>query len=241
MNDLFFVLLLLTFMGLVGGIAKPALVKQGSRKRVLGIFGGGLILFAILFGATSSTKTEEDNIIDQSATQTTPKTTPKQTLVAPLSLERQVEQKIIAELGEKTNMGKPTIISVKTDKYTALELQQFGHKQGEEVFEVMVKVNASENVTSNLTKQTMHKEAFAIFKNVFPLSPKIGDVLVWSYIPTKDQYGNMKSDVGITYSMARSLFSKVNWGNMNYSELPALLKAENKSNPLNNYVELIKF
>ncbi len=133
------------------------------------------------------------------------------------------------------------VIGVDVEKYKAIELQQYGYKSSDEVLGITVKINASENITTNLQKQTMHKEAFDVFKNVFPLSPKIGDIIVWSHVPARDQYGKTEDTVAITYSMARSLYEKISWDSFFYSQLPDLLKSEAKSDLRNSYIELIKF
>ena len=157
------------------------------------------------------------------------------------TLARQIEQKVIGLLGEKNNLDKPRIIGIDVEKYNAVELRDFGYKPNDEVIGITVKINASENLTANLQKQTTHKEAFDVFKNVFPLSSTIGDIVVWSYLPVKDKFGNVKDEIAITYVMSRSLFVKVNWGGLNYSELPNLLQSETKNNQLNSYRELIRF
>ena len=120
-------------------------------------------------------------------------------------------------------------------------MQEFGYKAGAEVIGVIVKINASENITSNLQKQTLHKEAFNVLKNTFPLSPTIGDVVVWSYLPVKDKFGNVKDGIAISYAMSRPLFEKINWNGLNYSELPNLLKSEVRNDLRNAYTELIGF
>lgn len=157
------------------------------------------------------------------------------------TLARKIEEKVIEVLGAETNLKKPRVIGIDVEKYKAVDLQEYGYKADQEVFGVTVKLNSSENVTVNLQKQTLYKEAFNVLKNTFPLSPQIGDVIVWAYLPVKDKYGNTKDDIAITFSMARSLSEKINWGELNYSKLPDLLKLEGKNDIRNAYTELIKF
>jgi hypothetical protein len=106
---------------------------------------------------------------------------------------------------------------------------------------ILVKINASENLTTNLQKGTMSDEAVKVFQAVFPLDHNIGDIIIWSQLPVKDQYGNLKDDTAIVYSMSRSLFDKINWTNYNHRDLPILLKSEGKIDDRNNYYESIKF
>ena len=74
MNNVFLFLSLLSFVGLIVGIIKPSLFKQ-TRKRVGLGFGGGIILFFILFGVTSPKSQEVAS-------------TPQQPTFAQLAMER---------------------------------------------------------------------------------------------------------------------------------------------------------
>lgn len=239
----FFLLLFLfsTGMLLVGAI-NPRLIfkkdnekiaKIGYRKYAVIVFGFLSIVFLILMIAFDGGNKEQQK--PQASKASYVYKTQESTLA------RQVEQKVIGLLGEKTNLDKPRVIGIDAEKYNATELRDFGYKPSDEVVGITVKMNASENLTTNLQKQTMHKEAFDVFKNVFPLSSTIGDVVVWSYLPVQDKFGNAKDEIAITYVMSRSLFAKVNWEGLNYSELPNLLQSETKNNPLNSYRELIRF
>lgn len=53
MSDLFLVLLLLSLAGLVVGLIRPQLLRMPSRKMAAGAFGGGAVLFFILFGVAT--------------------------------------------------------------------------------------------------------------------------------------------------------------------------------------------
>jgi len=57
MNDIFLILALISFVGLIVGLIKPSLIKFKSRKQALYIFGGSVVLFFILFGVTSGPAT----------------------------------------------------------------------------------------------------------------------------------------------------------------------------------------
>jgi hypothetical protein len=120
-------------------------------------------------------------------------------------------------------------------------ISAYKYKSGETVVYPLIKINADENLTTNLQKSTMHDEAVKIAKAVFSVDQTIGDIIIWSQLPVKDQYGNVKDDTAIIYSMSRSLFNKVNWGNFSYRDLPTLLKTEHNIDDRNNYSESIKF
>ena len=157
------------------------------------------------------------------------------------TLERQIEQAIVDKLGGKNNMGKPTVVGVEVDEYNDAELKASNYPASTKVSGVLVKINASENLTTNLQKGTMADEASDVFQATFPLSSEIGDVIVWSQLPVKDQYGNTKDDTALVFAMARPSYEKVNWVSFSHRDLPTLLKTEEKVDDRNGYSELIKF
>jgi len=241
MIDLMVVLILASFVGLIIGLIKPSLLKLKSRKQALYVLGGSIvslfILTAIFTGPTpaptpngqaSQVKTPEK----QAALQPAPK---------PKTLEEKVTDAINASLGSKTNMDKPRVVSVEVDKYDTKMLSAYKYKSGESVVSLLIKINASENITTNLQKSTMHNEATKIAQAIFPIDQTVGDVIIWSQLPVKDKYGNIKDDTAIVYSMSRSLFDKINWSTFNYRDLPTLLTSENSVDDRNNYFEKITF
>ena len=155
--------------------------------------------------------------------------------------EEKITDAINTSLGSKTNTDKQRVVSVEIDKYDAKMLSTYKYKSGESVVGLLIKINADENLTTNLQKGTMHDEATKIARAVFPINQTIGDIIIWSQLPVKDQYGNIKDDTAIVYSISRSLFNKINWSNFNHRDLPALLKSENSTDDRNNYFENIKF
>lgn len=159
----------------------------------------------------------------------------------PLTLEQQVTNKINEVLGPTSNMDKPTVVRVEVATYNDNDLKMYGYKPTDEVKGLLIIINASENLTTNLQKSTMADEAADIFQNVFPLSSQIGDIIIWSQLPVKDQYGNTKDDTAITYAMGRPLFAKINWSNFNHRDLPALLNNEDTADDRNGSYELIGF
>lgn len=159
----------------------------------------------------------------------------------PISLEQQITNKINEVLGTNTNMDKPVVVKVEVENYKSSELIAYGYKAEDKIKSVFIVINASENITTNLQKGAMAGEAEKIFKGVFPLSGDIGDIIIWSQLPIKDQYGNIKDDTAITYAMARPLFEKINWDNLNHRELPNLLNSEDKNDDRNGSYELLKF
>ncbi len=154
-------------------------------------------------------------------------TTP--TVVVEKTLEEKVTEAITNKLGEKTNMSKPRVLGVEISKLQKGNLQ------------VLVKVNTSENLTTSLQKGTANSEATKISQNVFPVDEKIQELVIWSYVPTVDKYGNSKDGVGLIYSISRDLYKKINWGNFQHNSFPDLLRSEGRADDRNSYIERIKF
>lgn len=203
-----------------------------------------ILAVLVLLFISGSTLGESESKPVADSTATAPQTSASATNdspAEPLSLEQQITNKINEALGATNNTNKPTVVKVEVNKYNAAELKAYGYKSIDDVKGLLITINASENLTTKLQKGSMAGEAAKIFQSVFPLSSQIGDIIIWSQLPTKDQYGNTKDSTTITYAMGRPLFEKMNWTDYNHRDLPALLNNENKVDDRNGSLELIKF
>ncbi len=257
MNSLFLILLLVSFVGIIIGLIKPSVVKMKSRKQSLLVFGGSMVLFFILFGVTTGPTTpvstpspvaqkqeQAENPKIQDTTQPAQQTeeqSKQQPAPQPKTIEEKITDAINSSLGSKTNTDKQRVVSVEITKYDASMISAYKYKNGDTVIYPLIKINADENITTNLQKSTLHDEAVKIAKAVFPVDQTIGDIIIYSQLPLKDQYGNTEDGTAVIYSMSRTLFDKVNWSNFSYRDLPTLLKTEHNIDDRNNYSESIKF
>jgi hypothetical protein len=157
------------------------------------------------------------------------------------TLEQQITDKVNTVLGAKTNMGKPTIVKVEIDPYVPIDLKKYAYKPTDEIKGILITINSSENITTNLQKGSMDEDASKVFQAIFPLSSQIGDVIVWSQLPMQDKYGNNKDGTAIVFAMASPLYQKINWSNFYSRDLPDLLTNESTIDDRNAYHELIKF
>src|SRR5665648_713617 len=64
MDDLFLLLMFVSFFCLIAGLIKPSLVKLKSRKKSLGVFGSLVIIFFVLFGITSDSTPTPDPVLE---------------------------------------------------------------------------------------------------------------------------------------------------------------------------------
>lgn len=158
-----------------------------------------------------------------------------------LTLDQIITQKITDALGATTNTDKPRVVKVELTPYSAAELETYGYKATDKIQSVLITINSSENITTNLQKGTMDDEATKVFQSVFALSPSVGDIILWSQLPVQDKYGNTKDGTAIVFSMGRPLYTKVNWTDFNHRSLPSLLQSEASVDDRDAYHELIKF
>ncbi len=244
MHIVFILLSFLAFLGFFAGLIKPSWFKMKSRRQSSGVFAGTFVLLMILTIIASPAEEVPPSVVVQSTAPavaqpvvaTEPVQPPK-----PKTREELITQKIEASLGATTNTSKPRVVSVELTAYKSSELSTYGYASTNTVQGAFIKTNASENLTSNLQKMTLHKEAAKIFQDTFSSFSQIGDVIIWERLPVSDQYGNQKDDTAIVYAMSRSLYDKINWASFSYTTLPDLLKSEGHTDDRNSYYEAIRF
>ncbi len=242
METLFVVLLLLSLGVMLIGLIVPSKVRLDSRKRVAQVFGGTSLVFFIILAIVADPVPETAPIAEVAAQNSAPVT---ETVPAPVKQPRSLEERITialnSSLGATNNTDKQRVVRVEITPYDSSMLSGYGYKPTDSVKSILVVINASENLTTNLQKGSMAGEAVKVFQSVFPISDEIGDIIIWSQLPVKDQYGNVKDGTAITYSMGRPLFQKINWTNFNHRDLPTLLNTEDRVDDRNGSHELIKF
>lgn len=259
----FILLFLVSLLAMIIGVIKPSVFNRIfkdsiSRKKLFFIFGGATLIFFIVAIATtpkdlskqSDTVKQGNNVVaDQSQNKPIePQAETKSEAVVetkeevvPETIEQKITKVINESLGDKTNTDKPRVVEVLLRQYNTAELKEYNYKLSDKVFNIFIKINASDNLTTNLLKGAMHDEAAKVFQAVFSLQSDIADITLWSQLPVKDQYGNEKDDVAIVYGMARPLYDKMNWNNFNHRNLPDLLKSEGRTDDRNSYFEKVRF
>jgi len=262
MFALFMILFLVSLLAMIIGIIKPSVFSKMfkgnvSRKKLFFVFGLTTLTFFIIAIATTPKNlqvesTQQNKSVVKEENREEPKQeTKSEPQVESVKIEEQeptpetVEQKITKAInnaiGDKTNTNKARVVEVSMHQYNVAELKAYNYKSTDKVFNAFIKINSSENLTTDLQKGTLNDEATKIFQNVFPIQSDIVDITLWSQLPLKDQYGNIKDDVAVIYGMARPLFDKMNWSNFNHRDLPQLLKSEGRTDDRNSYFEKIKF
>ncbi len=212
-----------------------------SRNVKIGI----VSILVVLAGATMDTKpkdvSETTPNVTNSQKESNTVTSPVVAEVKPKTLEERISGIINSSLGAQTNTSKPRLISVEVSKYTPSMLSDYGYKSSDDVSSIFIIINADENITTNLQKSTLNKEAFELAKAVFPIDHTIADLIIWEQLPVQDKYGNIKDGTAIVYGISRPLFSKINLDNFFYNDLPNLLRSEIRNDDRNSYFEKITF
>lgn len=114
MDDLFLALFFISLLSLVVGLVKPSLVLRflrgdKTRKKVALVFGGGVLLFFILFGVTASPTEQPEEEIKQPEETTL---LPQEEITQPSQeeIEKQEPEKEIVEIG--IGVSRKSIIDV---------------------------------------------------------------------------------------------------------------------------------
>lgn len=126
-----------------------------------------------------------------------------------LTIEEQVEKIIIDELGATNNNGKETIA----------EINNFGY-DGTDI--ISVTLNASDRITTNMTKKGMWLDSVNILESISELdSFKNLEMItiIWQF-PLVDQYGNTEDGKVMSMDFKKETLEKINWDNFQRDNLP---------------------
>lgn len=97
-------------------------------------------------------------------------------------------------------------------------------------FEVHASLNASENISSNLTQLGIKKDVSSVFYGLYKSNHQIENVIVTSYYLTTDKYGNKGEAVIYKASLSKAEAQKINWSQdkslLRGTILPAVWKVE---------------
>lgn len=126
-----------------------------------------------------------------------------------------IEDIIVKELDKKTNMDNDTIISI----------EDISEKQDGSY--IIAKLNASENLTNNLTRSGIWIDSADILEPISKLETTNKIVLQW-HLPLTDAYGETKNGQVMVIDLEREQLDKIKWDNFN---------KENFSVIANNYFE----
>lgn len=194
MDTLFFILLLVSFIGLPVGLIKPSWFKMKSRKQVGIIFGSAIVAFFVLFGITSSSTTTSNSTSSQ-ANNSAPETSQQK-------LQGTV-QSILQNSSIQASLQDGIQVVSSTDKTWPPESQS-------------VEINVSTGETwdnASFITETGQLSA-SLFQQIFPIDTAFYQVSVRYYAQVTDQYGNTTTSDVMNYEMDRPLYAKINWSGL---------------------------
>lgn len=231
MNDLFGFLIILSVIGFIVGLIKPSVVRMKSRKVASLVFGGGLVLFFVLFGITSNNTAPSpaNNSVSTQNSTSTKNTIPVNTSPKSEALA-QITQSQLTELesairSDITNQGKYisglTLIAaggqppISVDKDgnvdISIEVSPDSISSNSALNDVSISVIASQLVSD-------------VFGHGYPIS---GMILGESY-PDTDSYGNSYIHTLMALKIDNATYNKINWKSFNPATLCNLLQQQNQ-------------
>lgn len=233
MDSLFFLLFLVSFGCLVLGLIRPTIFKsllkeKTSRKRVAWIFGGAMVGSFILFASvlpppekrpmdtvSSVSSTSTQQAVAEPAPPVTPPVVSEPTPTEPAVTEptpepvqavvqEPSEDELLRALVQDTFKGTN---NMKKERLRKVDIV----KQVEDGWGVFIEYNASENITTNLTKKGIETDMSKAYIALYTANLNVKQATVAAYFPLEDQYGNNEDGVVYKTALTNEVADKINW------------------------------
>lgn len=200
------------------------MTEQKKKPGIIKIIFGGLVIVALLFilGLMVSI-INDDTETNESVTVTTVqtnKTVAKNKSVKKKTIDDKISDIVNKQLGKKNNLDKKTIIKVSSVK------------SSEKGNIVNLDLNASENLTSKMTKGGMTLDAKRILEPISKLKDVDSIQLQW-YYPLVDNYGNKKDKPVMRINLSHDTLKKIKWDNFDHKKFKTIADSYWESEALN--------
>lgn len=129
--------------------------------------------------------------------------------------EFDIEEAIISVVGETNNMDNKSISNLDINENYGTE------EDGDKL--IIANINASENLTNNMTKKGILIDSAKIFENLFKINNISEVTLNWDF-PLVDQYGNEEIGTILRVTIDKEIVKKINWENFNNDNLANISK-----------------
>ncbi|SNR96392.1 hypothetical protein SAMN05446037_1002116 [Anaerovirgula multivorans] len=126
-----------------------------------------------------------------------------------LTINDIVKNIIVDNLGEQTNMKHDRIIDI------TIEDLENDNKT------IDITLVANENLTTNMTKSTIHKDSVEILEELYNHDEIEEVTLIWQ-LPLVDTYGNEETKNVMIVSINKEIANKINWSNFDYNNIPKI-------------------
>ncbi len=84
---------------------------------------------------------------------------------------------------------------------------------------IIISLNASENLTTNMTKKGIWMDTKKLFEELHK-STEFDIVLINWYLPLVDQYGNESDSLVMSIDMKKETLEKINWDKFLFNNIP---------------------
>ncbi|MBS4191725.1 hypothetical protein KHA94_16165 [Bacillus sp. FJAT-49705] len=122
-----------------------------------------------------------------------------------LTLDEQIKEIVVDKIGKTNNMKKDRIVELSVDSDIAY-----------------LKLNASENLSNNMTKKKMWMDSISILEPISKIESVKGVIIHWMF-PLVDQYGNSEDVNVMAFNIEREELDKINWDNFLIENLPTVV------------------
>lgn len=123
-----------------------------------------------------------------------------------MSLDEKVIKIVNDKLGQTNNAKKDTIVESKV------------FEQGDETHNIILTLNASENLTNDMTRRSMWIDSISILEPLSKIEGTENIVIEWLY-PLQDQYGNIEDKRIMMMNVSKEVRDKINWENFDVENL----------------------
>ncbi len=222
MNNLFFVLFLLSPITLVIGLVSPKSFERffgrfSTRKNLSLIFGLSTILFFVLFSITVDNETAVRNtvfkqeVFDQVSPGQPAKTS-----------EQLLEEKLRDTVDRKS--GSLEI------SYRSLDVKNSDLDRPAGTKQIIVNLSLSSYWNKESLYRNTGRISSEIFQTVYGSNLNPYDTFIWYSAEVIDRYGNKTEDVVLVYHLDKSTFAKISWADFDQDKLCEFLRQEQDRN-----------
>ncbi len=125
---------------------------------------------------------------------------------AELTIEEKIQKGVVDAVGQKNNSDLDRIVELKVNDHMGTE------KTDDKI--VLLTLNASDNLSTNMIKGGILLDSIKVFKTVFQ-DENIEEVTLFWQFPLKDSYGNTKHENVLKLGLSRETVGKINWDGFN--------------------------
>lgn len=91
------------------------------------------------------------------------------------------------------------------------KLRGYDILEGDQGFVVDIRINASDNFTTNMIRMGIEKDMTLAYKEIFNRVENVDTVFIDAYLPLTDQYGNENDGSVYKTALDKDTASRVNW------------------------------